>query len=146
MFDFAACTVEVFDTYVRTTFKLDGRVSWFHPPVHDPDFITAAHYAGYGDPMQHGLEHDVVHAYVADALGWPHSYSVWSDAHAKDRTAIPMAKWSQRVKDEEHLVVSMQRYMNTGQLDPYGKLEAAFGSDLNRHAKALLALLRPWLV
>jgi len=145
MFDFRACTVEVFDTYLKTTFKIDGSISWFHPPVNDPEFIAAAHYAGYGYPLQHGLEHDVVHAYIADVLNWPHSYSVWSDAHAKDRTNIPMAKWSQRVKDEEHLVVSLQRFINTGHLDHYGKLDIAFGSQLKHHAKAVSALLRPWL-
>ena len=141
---FRTCLVQVFDGWVKTTFEEDGKASEFIPPIHDQDFIDAARYAGYGDAWQHGYEHDLMHAYVADLMGWPHSWSVWAAAHGKGGPR-PMEQWSQRVKDEEHLVVSLQRYINTGKQDEYGKLLEAFADRLPNVALGGLMIMRPWL-
>lgn len=58
---------------------------------------------------------------------------------------IPGRPWSRWVADEEHLVVSLQRYVNTGLLDDFGVLEATFGAELSVAAGELILVLRPWL-
>lgn len=80
--EFVSCTVTVHDGWIETIFREDGSVSCFHPPVEDQGFRDAARYVGYGDDAwRHGVEHDLTHAWLADRMGWPHSWSVWSAAH-----------------------------------------------------------------
>jgi hypothetical protein len=149
--EFAAAFVWVYEKHIITQFKSDGSVSDFWPPLHKRDFAFAAIEMGYPldncGIMQYGIEHDLTHHWLAGAMGWPYSFSIWSAAHSKEgNSELPMDRWSQRIKDEEHLVNRMQRYINTGQKDDdYGCLDRAFGDTLPSKAGDLIFLLRPWL-
>jgi hypothetical protein len=141
---FRSCTLAVRDDHVEVQFHKDGSTSRaYWDFADDGSHLEATRFCGYGDDRRRMvLEHEVGHCLVADALGWPHSWSVWSHAHG---TGMPGRPWSQRVADEEHLVVRLQRYANTGAPDEYGNLEAAFGRQLPALAYQLIWLARPWL-
>lgn len=133
------------DGAVETAFREDGSVAIAAIEEGGPDNAAAAHHAGYGgDRYRMLVEHEIGHSYVADAMGWPHSWSVWSAAHGTGDIR-PMEEWSPRVRDEEHLVVALQRYVNTGVEDEYGKLREAFGPALPEVARGFVAVARPWL-
>ena len=137
--------VAVFEEGAVTTFTEDGSKAVATVKPGDEEHIEAARHAGYGDDQYRMLvEHEIGHSFVADRLGWPHSWSLWSTAHGTGEKR-PMTGWSPRVRDEEHLVVSLQRFVNTGQEDEFGKLREAFGKDLPAVARAFLAVSRPWL-
>ncbi|MCT7377088.1 hypothetical protein [Chelativorans salis] len=130
---------------VETIFREDGSVAEADVHWGDPDHIRASWYAGYGGDQRRMLtEHEIAHSFIADELGWPYSWSLWSAAHGTS-TKRPMGEWSPRVRDEEHLVVSLQRYVNTGLEDEHGKLREAFGERLPEVARRFVALARPWL-
>jgi hypothetical protein len=137
--------VAVYPDGTVTTFSEDGSQAIATVKPGDQGHIEAARHAGYGDDQYRMLvEHEIAHSFVADQLGWPHSWSLWSAAHGTGEKR-PMSGWSPRVRDEEHLVVSLQRFVNTGQEDAYGKLWEAFGEDLPAVARRFLAVSRPWL-
>lgn len=139
--EFGSATVRVHAQRVESTFREDGSVSRFIPPVGKPDFEWEARCAGYVNPLQFGLEHDVLHHVVAERLGWTRSYVVWWDAHGQ-----PHDPDTQGWRDmEEHLVMRLQRFINLGERDEYGVLEAQFGEGLGAFARHALLLVRPWL-
>lgn len=140
---FPSAWVVIHADRVESTFDEDGSVSLFCPPVGKPAFEAAARYAGYADSMLFGLEHDAFHHVVAHRLGWRRSWVVWWDAHGQ-----PDDPATQGWRDlEEHIVIRMQRFINTGERDEdYGVLEAHFGRDLPLVARDGLLLVRPWLV
>lgn len=140
-FLFDAARVRVHPDCVESCFFEDGSICVFHPPVEKPDFIWAANYAGYADPLQFGLEHDVLHHHLAEVLGWERSHVVWWAAHGEPDE--PATKdWRDL---EEHIVVRMQRYWATGERDEFGVLESSFGRNLCRVAREALLVVRPWL-
>ncbi|HEV7346622.1 MAG TPA: hypothetical protein VGN60_13420 [Devosia sp.] len=142
---FASADVSVYPDRVETLFREDGSRAVADVHWGDADHIAAARHAGYGDDQYRMLvEHEIGHSFVADRLGWPHSWSLWSAAHGTGDIR-PMTQWSPRVRDEEHLVVSLQRYANTGQRDPHARLEEAFGDALPAVARAFVLSARPWL-
>jgi hypothetical protein len=115
---------------VQTVFD-DGRISTFVPPD-KPDYREAARLFGYGDCfIDYGLEHDLLHHWVAKCLGWPCSPVIWNNAHR----ALP--DW--QPKDdvwpfhpngwhEEHIVNYIQRYIKTSEIDAeHGVLHGLWG-------------------
>lgn len=90
------------------------------------------------------MEHEAGHGLVADQRGWPRSRSVWAAAHGTGQRTAESA-WPQRVKDEEHLVVSLQRAVNLGVRDACDRLSDAFGERLPEVARRFVATARPWL-
>nr|CAD6437843.1 hypothetical protein REQ54_04290 [Rhizobium sp. Q54] len=56
-----------------------------------------------------------------------------------------MDQWSRRVRDEEHLVVSLQRFANIGVEDQYGKLRETFGENIQAVGGNFIAIAQPWL-
>lgn len=143
--DFRPCQVRLFEDHVETQFLADGAKAVAHVPWGDVDHIAASWTAGHGgDQWRMVVEHEVAHAFLADALDLPHSPSVWAAAHgAGDRTAV--GHWPQHIRDEEHLVVSFQRYVNSGLRDPYDRLGHTFGDRLPGLAGRFVRLVRPWL-
>jgi DICT domain-containing protein len=137
--------VVVLSEGVATYFREDDSVAVAEVRWGDEDHIKAAWHAGYGgDQLRMLVEHEIAHSFVADEMGWPHSWSLWSAAHGTGDKR-PMTEWSPRVRDEEHLVVALQRYANTGIEDEYGKLREAFGEALPSVARRFVGLARPWL-
>jgi hypothetical protein len=148
--EFRTAEAWVYHDHIVSVFREDRSKSEFRPPLRDRDFVFAAIEMGYPHSdrgiMQYGLEHDLTHHFVADELGWPHSWSIWSAAHSTWDPNKTAGKWSQRVADEEHLVNRLQKYVNTGQVDEdYGVLRGTFGSNLRDVAGRLVLILRPWL-
>lgn len=138
---FNAARVRVYSDHVESCFHEDGSVSRFYPPVGKVSFDWAAKYAGYADPLRFGLEHDILHHLLSETLGWDRSHVVWWNAHGE-----PDEPETQGWRDlEEHLVVRMQRYWNTGELDEFGVLHGQFNSALPRVARDALMVVRPWL-
>jgi len=88
------------------------------------------------------IEPEFARCLVADTLGQPHSYSVWSHAYGTRNSG---EAWSQRVADKEHLVVKLQQYPNPGVGDEYGNLEASVGKQLPALLYQLIWLARRWL-
>lgn len=142
---FRTAAVHVRDGYVETVFAEDGSVARADVPWGDTDHIAAAWSAGYGgDQWRMVVEHEAGHSFIADEMGWPHSWSVWAAAHGKGGRSAE-STWPQRVRDEEHLVVSLQRYANLGVRDAYDRLGEAFGERLPEVAQRFVAIARPWL-
>jgi hypothetical protein len=72
---------------------------------------------GYADLWDHLREHDLIHTWLAVRMGYPHSPTLWTVAHAGqtiygmlDRVGIDAEEW---------LVTEFQRYLNTGERDEY---------------------------
>lgn len=142
---FRTAAVAVRPEGVETRFREDGSVAAASVHWGDPDHIAASWLAGYGgDQYRMLVEHEIGHSFIADELGWPHSWSLWSAVHGSGEQR-PMEEWSGRVRDEEHLVVSLQRFVNTGCKDREGRLEAVFGPRLPHVARQFVAVARPWL-
>lgn len=142
---FEACTVRVCDQYVETKFREDGAIARADVPWGDNDHIAACWTAGYGgDQWRMVVEHEVAHAFLAEERGLPHSWSVWAAAHNSGGKSSHTL-WPERVREEEHLVVALQRYVNCGVRDDYDRLGRAFGHDLPDLARRFVAVMRPWL-
>jgi hypothetical protein len=131
-FDFRCCQVFIHPGWVETHFREDGSVSHFRPPLKEELFLTGMKEVGLTDPWHHGFQHELSHALIADALGWPHSWSVWASAHGRANKAF--GNWPQRIYDEEHLVKSLQALTNAGTEDPFGSLQFNLGEA--RHSLA----------
>lgn len=143
--DFEAAIVSVGRDHVRTRFRADGSETTATVGWGDRDHIAASWVAGYGgDQARMLVEHEIVHTFLAEAQGAPHSRSLWAAAHGNGEPTPPDT-WPQHIKDEEHLAVSFQRYVNTGDRDRYGALDAAFGDRLPALAERFVRLARPWL-
>lgn len=144
--EFLAAEVEIWPFKVVSRFLEDGSVSEFWPPVEKPSFREAAAEMGYSDPMRYGLEHDLAHHLLAEVLGWPHSRSIWADAHGRTKGADgsdrPMPP---SVAYDEHLTNRLQRWVNLGTADPFGALEYELGDRMPWVGRRLLELARPWL-
>lgn len=129
---------------VETRFR-DGVVNRFDGDscALSPDFMRAVAFAGYGTNwFQYVVEHELGHAWLATRMGWPHSWSLHGAATGEDGPyhGGPM---SERVAAEEHLVVRLQRYVNTGEVDEdYGVLADTFGDELPAIAGELRKLWR----
>ena len=139
---FRSAVVRVHADHIESRFY-GGAASRFYPPIGKPEFVEHARFAGYVDPMQFGLEHDIMHHVVSTCLGWERSPVVWWSARG-----CPDEPETQERRDyEEHMVVRLQRYINTGKLDEdYGLLEASFPCGLPYVVRQAIVSARPWLV
>jgi hypothetical protein len=139
--NFWSALVFVYHDHVESIFYEGDPVSVFYPPIEKEEFVAHARYAGYVDPMQFGLEHDVLHHHVAELLGWERSHVVWWDANGQ-----PDEPETKELRDyEEHIVMRLQRYINLGERDDYGVLEDLFGDKLPDIALEALCVMRPWI-
>jgi hypothetical protein len=139
---FWSARVLVYPDHVESRFHESDAVSLFYPPTQKAEFVEHARYAGYVDPMQFGLEHDILHHHIAEVLGWERSLVVWWDAHGQpdDPKTKPLRDY------EEHLVMRLQRYINLGEKDDdYGILEMLWGTSLPDIALEALCVMRPWI-
>jgi hypothetical protein len=135
-------------SFIKTMYD-DGMFSIFVPPTDDPEFCRIAAWAGYGDPIQYGIEHDIAHSFVANTLGYEVSRVVWADCHGgtdeararEDKNVYPT------LDDEEHLCNRLQRYANTGAEDEFQIIDKVFGGigGLQDAALEFIRTARPWL-
>lgn len=145
--EFKSATVEIHDHIIRTIFREDGSSADMWPPTGEAWYQDVARSMGYTDALLYAREHELVHHWLADHMGWPHSWSVWSQAHGTWDSTKPNRPWSQRVADEEHIVNRLQRYLNTGEVDvDYGVLTGTWGERLPAVAVELMGVLRPRVV
>jgi hypothetical protein len=121
---------------VNTSVFADGVTNqmWVHDPS---DGGAAAREMGYGsDWWRYITEHDLTHHFVADAIGQPFSYAI-HDGNGD----VPLCDAPQEQQDEEHLVNRLQRWLMTGDPDPYGQVQRHFGANPILTLRALARLL-----
>lgn len=109
---------------VNTSIFADGKVNqmWAHEPT---DGGAAAREMGYlTNWWRYITEHDLTHHFVADRLGQPYSYAIHDGDGGR-----PLSDAPQEQQDEEHLVNRLQRWMMTGDPDPYGEVQRRFGQN-----------------
>jgi hypothetical protein len=101
----------------------NGQFNLFYPAdaASNSDYRDIAAWAGYDNPIQYALEHDLTHCWLSDKLEWPYSQAIMDGANG-----IPVDQMSERTAYEEHMVNHIQRYLNTGELDPYGQIVEKF--------------------
>lgn len=118
-------TVEV-NRYVFSTFT-DGHTNLYDPlwPEQERDaakrdaYLQVVDWAGYGnDYRRYGIEHELTHHLIADALGWRWSWALHDPPHPEP--------WPEHIAWEEHLVNAAQRFFRTLTPDPDGAFQAAF--------------------
>lgn len=130
---FRGCVVRLISPlYMETVFPDGAKAPAFF--VRDADAYATARAFGYGDDvLRMHREHDIVHTFLAEVHGLPHSPVLRRVAGGSD--VPPDARAS-----EEGLVLSFQRYLNTGQAD---LLLTDLHPDLPALADRFRALVRP---
>lgn len=126
---FRTATVVLTPVAIVTVFA-DGHINRYQ--LDEPNGqMEYARLNGYGDDWRtYMIEHDQIHCWVADRLGQPWSYAL----HDGDGT-VPLNDAPQAIKDEEHLVSRLQRWMMLGEVDPYGQVQKHFNAaDLQEMA------------
>lgn len=134
----------VYPRWIKTSFY-DGSSTIGMPPG-DPHFAESARYLGYGDDIYwHMVEHDLLHAYVAEELNMDHSGALWAQAHGWTGGEMPVSG-----KQEEERLTYLQRTINGLPADDnswyqhgYTDLRKRLGSDtaifnMVRHFRVLL--------
>lgn len=90
----------------------DGALVVGRPPS-DADFLASARYLGYGDDIYwHMVEHDLLHAMVADRFGIPRSGALWAQAHGWSGGEMPASGLL-----EEQRLTAVQRLINNLPID-----------------------------
>jgi len=109
---FPTCTITVDHDaqYVETIFP-DGKMVPARPQDND-EYRTNTERFGYGsDTWRECYEHEIAHTWVARLLGHPHSLILRNVADGNGR------RWPAGGRDEEGYVTSLQRWLNTGEVD-----------------------------
>lgn len=131
---FAACEVRVWDDLraLQTHFPDGSYVP--AAPKHDDEQAALARAHGYGaDVWALVRDHEVCHTLVGEALGHPHSPTLWYVAHP----GSPEPDWAA----EEALVLALQAALNGA--EPDVALWNAFGEGLAPLLRRARSLLRP---
>lgn len=103
--EFRGCAVRVFpdSRYCDTTFP-DG-TSVPATPTNDDWYRTVARDLGYGeDTWRMCREHEILHTWLAERAGLPHSPTLWDVAHGRPA--------SDAHYNEESAVLALQRDVN----------------------------------
>lgn len=117
--------VEVWPGHLRTTFAdgtaLDAAANT------DPESVARAHALGYaGDTWQLSRDHEIVHLWLAQLLGWPVSPTLWTAARpGRPGSAAPGLR-----EAEEVLVLAFQRWLRQGAWDDHLQPLVDAGFDL----------------
>src|SRR5215211_2094253 len=93
--------------FTETIFPDGARVPAY-PNGTDEQRVTTRR-TGYGDDIAAMCrEHEILHTWLAEKFGFPHSPTLWAVAHGQAEGCAPI--WAQH--GEEALVMAFQEYLN----------------------------------
>jgi hypothetical protein len=110
---FRSCTLTIdhADRYIETRFLEDGTTAPARPNFRPSD-VRRAHELGYrGDCWQMCIDHEVMHNWVAEMAGEPHSRILWNVAHGGGN------HWPEGGREEEGYVMAVQTFLRRGRID-----------------------------
>ena len=109
--------------YTETVFPDGCKVPAY--PVGGPGQRGTAAALGYGgDLAAMCREHEILHTWLCEQFGLPHSPTLWAVAHGHGPGCAPV--WAQH--GEEELVLGFQAFLN--EAEPAGALESLRGRGL----------------
>lgn len=124
-FIFKHCRVHVSPGYTETVFDDGTKVPAAPEPTQE--YLDKARRYGYGDDAAAlSREHEILHTFLAEKLGFGSSPTMWALAHAGDPDVAPI--WEQQY--EEELVLAFQTYLNGKEWAPALNRLAQAGYDL----------------
>lgn len=122
---FKTATVTIEGKHLKATFR-DGKENnfYFDNWIHDNlEYQQIARDMGYDDVERYAVDHELMHHFIADQLGWNHSFAVYENTWYDE-------PWPAHIAWEEHIVNKMQRYVKTREPDEYGVLQKIFRERL----------------
>lgn len=134
---FQHCWVNIAPGWVQTAFH-DG-TEVIARPGDDCDYSAFAADLGYGaDVAAMSREHEILHTFLAEALGYGSSPTLWAVAHGQEGEVAP--HWQQ--EEEEAWVLAFQSYLNGGTITPPLEAIAERGINLAEIREEARRLLR----
>lgn len=136
---FKHCLVHASPGYTETVYH-DGTVVTATPQDTD-SYRSNAQLYGYGtDTAAFSRDHEILHTFLAEALGFGSSPTLWAVAHGQSEEVA--AIWEQ--EEEEGWTLAFQSYLNGGAYTPpLDRLNAAGSSVEALRVQACLLLWRP---
>ena len=133
---FKNCWVNTSPGYTETAFHDGTRVC--AAPEDSPEYQAKAAQFGYGEDLA-GLsrEHEILHTFLAEKLGYGASPTLWAVAHNQENVA---QIWEQ--VEEEAWVLAFQTYLHGGEASEPLNRFADFGLDVNALCEEARKLLR----
>lgn len=112
---FNGCIVKVFPETGYTETRYDDNSFVPAMPNYDPASFFTANDLGYGvNTKLMTIHHEILHTFLAEKIGLPHSPTLWAVAHNFGSGCVPVEKqW-----EEEALVLSYQKYLNVAEVEP----------------------------
>jgi tRNA (mo5U34)-methyltransferase len=136
-YQFQSCWVHVAPCWVETVYRDGTRVTAM--PEEGESYSALTKELGYGcDTEALSREHEIVHTFLAEALGCGASPTLWAVAHGQEGDVAPV--WAQ--EEEEAGVLAFQAYLNGGPITPALTRLAEQGLDLEELRAEALLLLR----
>ena len=136
-FTFQHCWVNASENWTETAYHDGTRVAAV--PEFDDRYRSLAAEMGYGgDVAALSREHEILHTWLAEALGYGSSPTLWAVAHGQQGQVAQV--WEQ--EEEEEWVLAFQTYLNGGPLTPPLERLAARGLDMEELRAEARLLLR----
>lgn len=134
---FQHCQVQLSPGLTQTFFHDGTHV--VAAPEENEEYRGKAARFGYGDDVAAmSREHEVLHTFLAEALGYGSSPTLWAVAHGQQGGVAPV--WEQ--EDEESCVLAFQSYLNGGPVSPELERFTQHGLDLKTLHQEATRLLR----
>ena len=136
-FNFQHCWVNSADGWTETAFRDGTKVTAM--PEADDKYHRLAAEMGYGaDVARMSREHEILHTFLAEALGYGSSPTLWAVAHGQEGEVAQL--WEQQ--EEEAGVLAFQVYLNGGTVTPPLERLTARGLNLEELRAEARLLLR----
>ena len=136
-FTFQHCWVNSSPNWTETAYHDGTKVAAM--PEDSDHYSRLAAEMGYGaDTARMSREHEILHTFLAEALGYGSSPTLWAVAHGQTGPVAPV--WEQQ--QEEEWVLAFQTYLNGGPLTPPLERLAAGGLNVEELRAEALLLLR----
>ncbi len=109
---FRHCWVHASPGYTETVFHDGTHVT--ASPEDSEEYHAKARRYGYGDDINAlSSEHEILHTFIAEAVGFGSSPTLWAVAHGQQGGVAPV--WAQ--EEEETLILAFQVYLNENTLN-----------------------------